>query len=183
MHERGCFQPVNVNDLMTDQRKEILNIMTFIIEKRDGVVKARSVAVGSKQRLWMNKEETASPTVSLEAILLTCVMDAFENCEVAVVDIPNAFIQTLHEGKPVFIKIKGKLASILCKCAPHIYEPFVTQEKGQPTLYVKVLKAIYGLLESALLFYKKLRKDITKIGFKVNPYDPCVANDADLACL
>ena len=79
MHERGCFQPVNVNDLTADQRKEILNIMTFIIEKRDGVVKARSVAVGSKQRLWENKEETASPMVSLEVILLTCVMDAFEN--------------------------------------------------------------------------------------------------------
>ena len=51
----------------------------FIIEKSGGVVKARSVAVGSKQRLWMNKEETASPTVSLEAILPTCVMGAFEN--------------------------------------------------------------------------------------------------------
>ena len=48
MHERGCLQPVNVNDLTHEQRKEILNIMTFIIEKRDGMVKARSVAVGSK---------------------------------------------------------------------------------------------------------------------------------------
>ena len=50
------------------------------------------------------------------------------------------------------------------------------QEQGQPILYVKALKAIYGLLESALLFYKKLRRDITDIGFKVNPYDPCMAN-------
>ena len=94
----------------------------------------------------------------------------------SVVDIPNTFIQTPHEGKSVFIKIKGKLATISCNCAPHIYAPFITQEMGQPTLYVKALKAIYGLMEIALLFYKKLRKDITKIGFKVNPYDPCVAN-------
>ena len=74
--------------------------MTFIIEKRDGVVKARLVAVGSKQRLWMDKEDTASPTVSLEAILLTCVIDAFENREVAVVDIPNESYKPHMRGKP-----------------------------------------------------------------------------------
>jgi hypothetical protein len=38
------------------------------------------------------------------------------------------------------------------------------------------LKALYGTLQSALLFYKKLKKDLEGIGFKINPYDPCVAN-------
>jgi hypothetical protein len=38
-----------------------------------------------------------------------------------------------------------------------------------------VLKVIYGLLESALLFYKQIRKDLENIGFNINPYDPCVA--------
>ena len=32
------------------------------------------------------------------------------------------------------------------------------------------------MLRSALLFYKKLRKDLESQGFVVNPYDPCVAN-------
>jgi hypothetical protein len=32
------------------------------------------------------------------------------------------------------------------------------------------------MLQSALLFYKKLQGDLESIGFKVNPYDPCVAN-------
>jgi hypothetical protein len=31
-------------------------------------------------------------------------------------------------------------------------------------------------LHSALLFYKKLLKDLEDRGFVVNPYDPCVAN-------
>jgi len=52
----------------------------------------------------------------------------------------------------------------------------MTLENNVPVLYVEVKKAIYKLLESALLFYKKLRKDVEDIGFKVNPYDPCVAN-------
>jgi len=37
-------------------------------------------------------------------------------------------------------------------------------------------KALYGLLQSASLFYKKLRKDLERYGFVINPYDPCVAN-------
>jgi hypothetical protein len=41
---------------------------------------------------------------------------------------------------------------------------------------VVVLKALYGMLQSALLYYKKFRKDIEDIGFNVNPYDPCIAN-------
>ena len=36
--------------------------------------------------------------------------------------------------------------------------------------------ALYDLLQSTLLFYKKLRNDLEGSGFKINPYDPCVAN-------
>lgn len=32
------------------------------------------------------------------------------------------------------------------------------------------------MLQSSLLFYKKLVKDLTEIGFVINPYNPCVAN-------
>jgi hypothetical protein len=38
-----------------------------------------------------------------------------------------------------------------------------------------MLKAIYDMLQSSLLYYKKFQKDIESIGFKVNLYDPCVA--------
>ena len=41
-------------------------------------------------------------------------------------------------------------------------------------MYMKVQKALHGMLKSALLFYKKLREDLEKNGFKVNLYDPCI---------
>jgi hypothetical protein len=41
---------------------------------------------------------------------------------------------------------------------------------------VRVLRAIYGMLEAALLWYKKLRRELEEAGFVFNPYDPCVAN-------
>ena len=49
-------------------------------------------------------------------------------------------------------------------------------EGKHKVLYVHITKAIYGLLVSAMLFYKKLVKDLIDIGFVLNPYDPCVAN-------
>ena len=43
-------------------------------------------------------------------------------------------------------------------------------------LYVKLQKALYGLMRASLLFYRKLRLELEAYGFEVNPYDPCVAN-------
>ena len=37
-------------------------------------------------------------------------------------------------------------------------------------------KALYGCLKSTILFYRKLAADITKMGFNINLYDPCIAN-------
>ena len=41
---------------------------------------------------------------------------------------------------------------------------------------MRVQKALYQMLKSALLFYQKLRDDLDQDGLPVNPYDPCVAN-------
>jgi hypothetical protein len=35
---------------------------------------------------------------------------------------------------------------------------------------------MYGLMRSALLFYRKLKKELLEYGFVMNPYDPCIAN-------
>mmetsp|Transcript_35469 Transcript_35469/g.82303 ORF Transcript_35469/g.82303 Transcript_35469/m.82303 type:complete len:122 (+) Transcript_35469:4603-4968(+) len=51
-----------------------------------------------------------------------------------------------------------------------------TTERITNQCYVKLRKALYSCLKSALLFYKKLVPDIKSIGFNLNPYDPCVAN-------
>ena len=70
----------------------------------------------------MDKDKAASPTVLLESVLLTCVIDAKESREVAVVDIPNAFVQTDMDGEQrVIMKMRGKLAELLVKVAPEVY--------------------------------------------------------------
>lgn len=49
----------------------------FIIEKRDGTIKARAVADGRTQKQYM-EEETYSPTVRLESIMLSTLINAYE---------------------------------------------------------------------------------------------------------
>ena len=79
------------------------------------------------------------------------------------------------------MKIRGKLVNILVSIDLPTYQSYVIFENGQKVLYVKLLKAIYGTLEAALLFYKKLQKDIEEDGYRVNPYNPCVTNKITMA--
>lgn len=65
---------------------------------------------------------------------------------------------------------------MLVDLSPEEYGPYVVIENGKKILYVKILKALYGMLAASLLWYKKFRKDLESIGFIFNPYDPCVAN-------
>jgi hypothetical protein len=96
-------------------------------------------------------------------------------------DIPDTFIQALLPKKDpgedrVVMKITGVLVNMLVRINPELYGPAVVLENRKNVLYVKVLKAMYGMLEAALLWYKTFRKDLEDIGFIFNPYYPCVAN-------
>jgi hypothetical protein len=129
----------------------------------------------------MDREDKASPTAQVESILLTAVIDAKELRDVATIDIPNAFIQAEapekdNDGDRITMKIEGPLVDMLVDLEPERYKNFVTYRGMTPVLFVSVTKAMYGMLQAALLFYKKLVNDLKTIGFEVNPYDPCVAN-------
>ena len=72
--------------------------------------------------------------------------------------------------------MRGRLAELMIMIAPQTYQKYVTIERDQKVLYSKAQKALYGMLKSALLFYKRLRSDLESIGFEVNPCNPCVEN-------
>ena len=94
LHWRETFVPKRMSDLTSEQRDKILQSHMFVVKKRDGVTKARVVAGGNLQRGHVTKEESSSPTVSTESVLLTSMVDAKEGRIVVVINIPNAFIQT-----------------------------------------------------------------------------------------
>ena len=158
-----------------------MEALMFLSEKRDGKKKGRMVYNGKETRKWLTREDSASPTAAHEAIMCTATVNAKEERDVMTADLPNAFIQTpMPEVKDdedrVMMKITGVLVDMLVQIDPEKYGPFVVYEKNRKVLYVQVLRAIYGMLQSSLLWYQKLRRDLEQVDFVFNPYDPCVAN-------
>ena len=133
--------------------------MLFITEKRNGDVKARNVEIVSKQRTYdgYDKSNGSSPTVNIDSVFLTGVRDAHERRAVAILDIQNAFLHA-ENNEYVLMLLCGELAELLVKVDPSLYRNYViTSKQGVPMLYVKLTKSLYGMLRSAMLFYKKLR--------------------------
>ena len=121
-------------------------------------------------------EIVSSPTVSLESILATLVIDAYEDRYVSISDVPGAYLHAeMPKGKLILMRLVGKFVDIMCEVNPE-YLKYVRHECGVKVLYLRVLRAIYGCLESALLWYNLYSTTLAKIGFELNPYDLCVAN-------
>ena len=97
LHDRSCWKPIDVSTMTPTEKAKALESLIFLVEKKDGRIKARHCANGSKQRNWIDPEDAASPTVMTDSILLTAGIEAKENRDVATWDIPNAFIQTAVE--------------------------------------------------------------------------------------
>ena len=63
-------------------------------------------------------------------------------------------------------------------CAKSVQKIHHSQQEGDghTLIYIKMQKALYGLLRSALLFYNKLVANLESDGSVLNPHDSCVAN-------
>ncbi len=96
---RNSFRPVHWKDVDKERCMQIFELHVLMKKKRTGLIKAHKVAGGNKQRDFISKENASSPTVAMESVLLTSLVDAQENRDVTSVDIPNAFIQTVMENE------------------------------------------------------------------------------------
>ncbi len=86
LYWQNSFKPMPWKSPTAKQQKKVLGSPIFVERKCDGVLKAWQVAGGNKQQGYITKEYTSSPTVSLEAVLLVCIVDENKNRDVAIVD-------------------------------------------------------------------------------------------------
>ena len=71
----------------------------------------------------------------------------------------------------VILKMVRNAVDIMCEV-----NEYVTVEKGQRVLYLQLLKALYGCVKAALIWYTLFATVLKGMGFVLNPYDKCVAN-------
>jgi hypothetical protein len=168
LHWHNSFRPVYWKDVDKERWEQILESHVFVKKKHMGQIKARKVAGGNKQRDLISKENVSSPTVATESVLLTSLVDAQENCDVALVDIPNAFIQMVVENNEdkVVMRIRGHMVDVLLKVAPSVYGPYVlTDMQGRKQLLIKCLNAINGTMVASLLYYCKFTRSLKNQGY------------------
>ena len=165
---KPVIAPVDVDQVSPQARKAALEAVNLIKEKRDGKIKGCTCANGSQQRRYLRDDESvASPTVFLEAILCTLLIDAFEERDVAIFDVPGAYLHAkMPKDKQILMKLRNTFVDIMCNVNPE-YKKYVRFENGKKVLYVQVMQASYGCIQSALLWYdlfsSTLEKEVSKL--------------------
>ena len=91
-----------------------------------------------------------------DSVYLMGRISAFVGRSQGIMDAANAFLH-VNNDEDVLMLLRGNLAELMVKVDPSMYREYVTtSKKGVLMLYVKLDKAMYGMLRAALLFYKKL---------------------------
>ena len=110
-------------------------------------------------------------TVSLEEILIIECIDASEQRNIAVVNIPESFL-TDDMYKIIHMMLLGRLADLTAQVTSSIYQKYMRVKNEHKVLYVQLKKYLYITLWAALIFYQKLLKYLEGQGFYLNQYDP-----------
>ena len=168
-------------DLTPTQRTRILRSHTNVTHKvtpaSDGTgrtmdkVKARHVANGDGQdRNHYSREETSSPTVSISGLYLSLInnMHNFPSCTCVTADVGCAYLNARmpkHDpDKLVFIKIDPDIATLLVEVDSNML-PFVRKDGS---IIAELNKALYGCIESAVLWYEELSQTLISLGLTRN---------------
>jgi Reverse transcriptase (RNA-dependent DNA polymerase) len=168
------LEPLDAFTLTDKQKADSLRALSVIKEKRDGRLKGRTVADGSAQKGKFSKSETGSPTAASDVVILTSMIDAYKNRDVAVADVTGAYLHA-HMKDFISMRFTGWAVDLLCDVNPE-YSPFTVHEGKTKVLYVRCNKAIYGCVVSGMLWYELFSQTLEQHGFTINPYDFCVAN-------
>ena len=88
--------------------------------------------------------------------MITLLIDAWEGRDVATADVVGAYLNAYMEDF-VVVKLVGDKVDIISKLNP-IYKEYVIIENRKKVLYLQLIKALYGCIKSALLWYECFTK-------------------------
>ena len=133
-------------------------------------VRGRWVGGGHQQQRDKVLAERVAPTARGTTHSILMAIAAFEGRQLLVGDIPSAYLQADHvpaNGRPVHIIADRYTTSLITEAMPE-YKSFV---RTNGTMILKVETAMYGLVESAWLWYKELERHLTGLGYTVSSSD------------
>ena len=115
--------------------------------------KRKTCADGRPQRWYITKEYTSLPTIYLEDLFTSLIIDAHEGKYVTIFYVPGAYLNTkIPKNKFILLKIEEEFLEIMCKVNPKLKKS-VRVENGVKVIYLSLMKDLYGWMEYATLWY------------------------------
>ena len=114
-------------------------------------------------------DQTSSPAVSLDSLLMVAAIAARHEYCVKTADVKGAYLNAKMSEK-VIMKLNSDLTSVLSEIDPTSI-PFINDDG---TIDVILDKALYGCVESGKLWYDTISKHLTDIGYNKHAQDNCV---------
>jgi hypothetical protein len=174
----GVFTPVMWDSLTSAQRSAVIRSSLFIKLKYKpsgdfDKCKARLVAGGNTQDKSLYTS-ISSPTATPTATLFVGGDAAKYGKCVASMDISAAYLNADMEptGVTVHMIIEPRLAKILVDLDPS----YTTFLRHDGSVCVRLVKALYGTVEAAKLWYDLITTYLGAYGFVKNRYERCVLN-------
>jgi len=134
LHEREALLPLRKEDMSQEQRKKALRYLLFLKGKSDGTIKTRGCADGRPHREYTTKADTSSPTVLLEAMMMSCAIDVKE--------IPRVFLHADMSDK-VHMLLEGTIAKLIVKRDSKLYRKSIWRNKNNKLILSVRLKGLF----------------------------------------
>ena len=171
--EKQVFHPVKWEDVSKEDKIKSIRSFMFMKEKylpsgKFDKVKARLVGNGAQQDRDIF-ESLSSPTTSLTSLMIVGTLAARDGKTVVTADITGAYLNAMMPDRQVML-IGKEISEILISMDEN-YKKFLRRNGDIP---VVLDRALYGCVQSALLWYNTMRQFMVELGFAVNPYDECV---------
>ena len=111
LHDMDTYEPMNPDKLTRLENTKSLASLMFLVEKINGLIKARAVADGSKQRKKESykKQDATSPTFSNESKMIASTISAHGGQDNMTIDILVAFLHALCE-QHIIMLLRADLA-------------------------------------------------------------------------
>jgi len=172
---KGAFSCVKRSQLTTSQLASVINAVVFADEKvrPDGSFdkwKVRACASGNELTDYL-VGETHSPTINPATVLIAIGSAAINKFEVASADVEGAFLlpHIPPELQNIFVRFEGPFAQLIVETYPE----FAEYLGSDGTLYVRLLKYLYGLPQAGHHFNLLLHQVLTDLGYPRTPLDRC----------
>jgi phage terminase large subunit GpA-like protein len=131
-HDMETYYPMDPSKLTHNEKREAVDSLVNIVQKRCGRIKARYCGRGDMQKKssTYKKEDVYAPTVHNDSVMITSAIDAYERRDVMTIDCPGAFLRAMASD-PVLMRLRGPLVEALLLIDPILDWDYICHDRQE----------------------------------------------------